>query len=427
VTIHLGRALLLSGAVTTDALGEALLAMVTQGIPLARALLNVGALTERRLEQELARVEGPTSDPVIPQTELMDLLPPGICHRLYAVPIRLEAGTEAVDLAVLDTRDTHPAHEIGHHLRRPVRMVRAPYRALRDALDLCPVGVRALAAPMTMPQDEQPKSTLAWGTRIPNTDDIDEEEVATRPVIIPKRASSDVPIPLTRKHVQDVRVFQKNDAARGLDAETPSELEPIFELRRLGPPPTIPDPEPPTVQVPPAFPLFTSLPSRSPVAPNAPSPPFADVGAVLAAIRAAEDRDAVLGLVVLGVRSVARRIALFVVKKDAIVGWSCTPEFGDEGWLRALRISTTTPNMLTTALSGGVYLGPLLGSVSGPLLRIMRTASHDVALAPIKVSDRPSVLILADELGDTLLATKRMEEIARAAGETLTRIVRTRK
>jgi hypothetical protein len=34
------------------------------------------------------------------------------------------------------------------------------------------------------------------------------------------------------------------------------------------------------------------------------------------------------------------------------------------------------------------------------------------------------VLLVADELGDTLLATKRMDELGRAAGEALLRILR---
>jgi hypothetical protein len=54
----------------------------------------------------------------------------------------------------------------------------------------------------------------------------------------------------------------------------------------------------------------------------------------------------------------------------------------------------------------------------------MHTATQDVAILAIRVGDRPAVLLVADELGDTLLATKRMEELARAAGEALLRILR---
>ena len=41
--------------------------------------------------------------------------------------------------------------------------------------------------------------------------------------------------------------------------------------------------------------------------------------------------------------------------------------------------------------------------------------------------ERPAVLVVADELGDTMLATKRIEEIARAAGDALLRILRSRR
>jgi hypothetical protein len=36
-------------------------------------------------------------------------------------------------------------------------------------------------------------------------------------------------------------------------------------------------------------------------------------------------------------------------------------------------------------------------------------------------------VILADELGDTMISTRRLEELARAAGDAFSRIVRTRR
>jgi hypothetical protein len=117
-------------------------------------------------------------------------------------------------------------------------------------------------------------------------------------------------------------------------------------------------------------------------------------------------------------------VAIFVVKKDGLLGWSCTPEFGDQGALKALRIPIKAPSEMAGVLGGGVHLGPLTGIVAAPLLRLMRTATQDVALLAVRVGDRPAVLLVADELGDTLLATKRMDELGRAAGEALLRILR---
>jgi hypothetical protein len=126
----------------------------------------------------------------------------------------------------------------------------------------------------------------------------------------------------------------------------------------------------------------------------------------------------------LGLRSIARRIAILVVKKDGLVGWSCTPEFGDQGALKALRIPFKAPAAMPEVLGGGVHLGPLMEPVKAPLLRIMRTSTEDVAIVAVRIGDRPAVLLVADELGDTLLATKRIDELGRAAGDALLRIVR---
>jgi len=43
------------------------------------------------------------------------------------------------------------------------------------------------------------------------------------------------------------------------------------------------------------------------------------------------------------------------------------------------------------------------------------------------VVGKTAAMIVADELGDTMLATRRMQELARAAGEAFTRIVRMRR
>jgi Type II secretion system (T2SS), protein E, N-terminal domain len=469
VTYELGRGLLLSGAVSPEKLSEALFAVVTQGIPLARALVGLGVIDEAGLEKELAAsFPGPLTR-VLPSPDLMERLPPGLCHRLGAAPVSVDEGTGAVEVAVLDPRDTHPAEEIGYHLKRPVRPRRATYGALREALEAYPAGLRALAAPMGAPQGEgpPPRETPLWGTRPPTRPPTRSPappgaaalspESVRGPSSEPGGLFADGAIALRRRSVsaftedgQDVRfktrTWDSADSAEPVSREEASwDAEPVFELRRLGPPPTVPDPEPVTVRLtreeaaklplkkplphptpPPPWPSLP-LPPRVPTAPNAPAPPYADLGSTLASIRAATDRDAVLGLVQLGARSVARRVAMLVVRKDSLAGWSCTPEFGDEDALKELKIPLRAPNLLTAILAGGVHLGPLMGVVGAPLLRVMRTASQDVAIAAIRVGDRPAVLIVADELGDTLLATKRLDELARAAGDALLRILRSKR
>jgi hypothetical protein len=80
------------------------------------------------------------------------------------------------------------------------------------------------------------------------------------------------------------------------------------------------------------------------------------------------------------------------------------------------------------AVREDIYLGPIrYDDVHAPLLRIIKNPSREVAVVPIRVSGKTAVIIMADELGDTMIGTRRLEELARAAGEAFARIVRTRR
>jgi hypothetical protein len=57
----------------------------------------------------------------------------------------------------------------------------------------------------------------------------------------------------------------------------------------------------------------------------------------------------------------------------------------------------------------------------------MRAASRDVAIVPVRVSGKAAVIVVADELEDTMIGTRRLEEVARAAGEAFARILRARR
>lgn len=155
---------------------------------------------------------------------------------------------------------------------------------------------------------------------------------------------------------------------------------------------------------------------------------LSDIGGILAALRAAGSRDEVLELVLTGARMVAHRVGIFVVKRGGYLGWACTAEFGDRTSLQAILIPLESPSIFDEAVRDGLYLGPLHhDEAHAALLHVMRGASRDVAAVPIRVSGKTAVVVLADELGDTMLATRRLEELARAAGDAFARIVRMRR
>ncbi|MBX3218728.1 MAG: hypothetical protein KF850_42375 [Labilithrix sp.] len=170
------------------------------------------------------------------------------------------------------------------------------------------------------------------------------------------------------------------------------------------------------------------LPGASGFAAYAPQLPFPEMGGILAALRNAGSRDEVLELVLTGARMVALKVALFVVKKGGYLGWVGTPELADRGALQSVLIPLDADSIFDRAVREDVYLGPVrYDEVHAPLLRVMKNPSRDVAAVPIRVSGKTAVVILADDLADTMIGTRRLEELARAAGEAFARIVRTRR
>jgi hypothetical protein len=125
---------------------------------------------------------------------------------------------------------------------------------------------------------------------------------------------------------------------------------------------------------------------------------------------------------------VASKVALFVAKRGGYAGWACTPELGDRAALQSVVVPIDSGTVFDDAARDGLYLGPIRpGEMHGPMLGVMRGASRDVAVVPVRVSGKTAVMIVADDLGDTMLATRRLEELAQAAGEAFARIVRMRR
>lgn len=461
MSYELGRALLHAELVSPAALQSALFTSVTKGTHLVRALLATGAIDEPSLEEILARAEAPLVRTVVPVPDLVARLPATLCTRLLALPVRLDPITGTVDLAMVDVRDAHAARELQHHLAAPVRPLRAPLAAVEDALrrrtDVHTRGPSSVSAPSMSPSPSHfpqrlsmpgvpsvapRKDTPPWGTPV-HTPRLSE----------PPRAGSDIPIPLTRRHYAPVpggtqRPPPMYDPSAGLPAvlALDDELEPIIE--RAPPPTRVSRPPPASLHparvarydyeggpAPDSLPPGSLIPGPPPVpryAPQASHPPpgfpFGDASSAIGALKAATDRDQVLDILLHGARMVARRVALFVVKRGGFVGWSCSPEFGDRAALQALLVPTTSASILSTAMNEGLYLGAIRhDEVHAPLLRLMQGATRDVAATAVRVAGRTALVIVADELGDTMIATRRLEELARAAGEALSRILRAKR
>lgn len=403
MSVELGKNLLLGDAIAEAALGRALLAAVQGGRSLVAVLVEGGYVDETRLEAELSRAGADPIARVEVDRDLFGKLPRGLCERLLVVPLGRDSDG-AVRVALADPRDAHPAAEIARALRSEVKAFRARLGSIRQALAEATVesgweepGVSALAAPMWMeapePDPEPPSSDKRRGTPLWGT------PVASVPP--PVHRQSDIPIPLTR---------------RSLPPPTDRDPEPVFALqsRRSSQifADATPDPEP--------APAPASIrPSRIP------DPPFADPGPTLAALADAKDRDAIVALLLAGGRTVARRVGIFAARRDAFVGWSCTPEFGDPKEFRNVVVPTNLPSILASAATGTEYLGPVYPSEAhAPMLTFMKTSTREIAILAVRVLGYAALVIVADELGDSALSTKRLAELCAAGGTALTRLLR---
>src|SRR5258706_13798215 len=176
MSTELARALLLSDAVTPEGLARAMFAGISENRPLERTLVTTGAIDERRLQEELARWDGPAIQNVVPVLPLVARLPKGICRRLVALPIRLDPRTGTVDIAVADGRNPHGANELAYFLGAPIRVVRAKLTTLLQAIqkleeiDRSPQPPPIWVPPPSGRAAMVPKETPMWGTPIGQLD-----------------------------------------------------------------------------------------------------------------------------------------------------------------------------------------------------------------------------------------------------------------
>ncbi|HEY1691789.1 MAG TPA: hypothetical protein VGG39_06490 [Polyangiaceae bacterium] len=451
MSFALARALLLADAVTPEALASALLVSATRGTSLVRALLATRAIDAPRLEQQLENGDAPYMRHVAPVMGLVQQLPPGLCERLLALPVRQDPRTGTIDVAIVDARDPHPVEEVSHWLRAPVRMVRTSLASMDAALRRLhakpETGMRPLAPPIWVPARVPPPQDLsktpAYGSPMFDESQLVDPEDDSSPTDVMDFPATDpnIPFALTRKSLAPVAIIELGAPA----VERPGrwEGEPVLDLKRRkvasssAPPSPALSPTPPSspFSAPPIVPtpiLVSSpvVPSAPPIAPNAPSPPFPEVGSVLDAIRNANDRDSILELIVAGLRTVARRVGVLAMRKETLVGWTCSPELGDRNVLRGVRLIPAMSDILSNALeTEDAHLvripkdaahAPLLAVLDGPL-------SREVALGAVRVEGKAVALLLADEMGDSRLATGRMQELATVAGDALARMLRERR
>ncbi len=448
MTLELAESLLLSEAVTPRAIARGLFLEVTQQMPLVQALLVTGAIDEPKIEEAIGRGSPEPLTTITPSLALVQRLPRGFCSRLLVVPIGIDPETGAIDIALVDARDEHAAREAAFFLRADLRIHRATVSAIRAAIELIHKADSTL---VPSPNQGERTRTPIWGTPV----------VSVVPQPVAHAAPADMPIPLMRRSAPPMDHSPKDDSAV-IELRTPAsssprgsirtpapdtDRDPVFALRApasMRRPIAIMVAETRIESAPPASVRTGAVTVPAPrqdsrhVAVTSPAPPrrmspsigmpalpLPDATPVLAAMDEANDRDAIIALLISGLRSAARRVAVMAVKRDSFVGWSCNAEFGDAREWRNVQVPSNVPSVLATAAAGTPYLGPLFRTDGHlGLLEFMKEASRDVAVTGVRVDMHPALVLLADDLADTALATKRMEQLGKTAGLALARIIR---
>ena len=452
MTYELARALLFTEAVDSRALGCALLHAARDRSSLVRALAVHALLPTEELDAELGGAGRKGDEGLAPSRRLMASLPSGLCARLVAVPL-LDLGT-AIEVAVADVRDRHVAEELHYWLGKAVRLVPASVAAIDAAIEAN--GGRRLSARPARPSvavsedlrlrySEAPP-TMPTIPRFPHAPDFAQiaraEAPEPRPTSQTPAWGTVVEMAVSAGAVMSDPELAERDSGASDDEDPEVESEGASLRRAMHLPPAAPVPRfssrPPATlamrfpsSIPPPMPSASHAALRSGRAKSTPPPAsvsapleVVDAHDSLTRLREATDREALVDALVRAAGVVARRVAIFAVRRSGFAGWSCSRGFADRDRLRELTLPLGAPSVLALATAAGSYFGPILpNDAHARLMAVMEHATRDVAVLAIKAQGRAALVLLADELDDSMLGTRYLDQVARAAGEALSRIL----
>jgi hypothetical protein len=151
-----------------------------------------------------------------------------------------------------------------------------------------------------------------------------------------------------------------------------------------------------------------------------------DFLAVLDAIDAAKTRDAILELVVMGARTFATAVAVLAVRQDKLVGWTCSPEFADPVSWRGVRLSAPKTDLGQVIVQDGAQVAELPQDPEVARVRSVARAPlvGKIASVALRVEGKPVAVVLAVELTDGSVATRRLDELSQAAGSAIAALLR---
>jgi hypothetical protein len=438
VALELGRRLLASGAVTSAQVQAALYAHVARDLPFLRALVEVASVPSVLVDHEAARSQAPELRNVVPLLDVVLRLPAGFCQSLMAVPVRADPLTATVDVATVDPFDPHIPQEFAFHLNAPVRVVRSPWTAMLSALESLRHQENEQAN--RNPSRRRRAPTPIFGSRV------------VRPPAAARTGSSEIPIPLVRRSQapKPANAAINPIVTNHSDADDPGRITQDAIILDPGSlpaaRPAVLDGKPSLdgvsveavrIRIPaaPSLPTIESGPIASTDGSDAPPStvpwpldPIVGLDPALTALKRASTRDEVVLAILHGMSSVAGRVGIFAVRRATFNGWACTPGFAAEDLFRAISVDRSSPTILSEATTRGWYLGPIPSTPAHEQIQqLLVGLTGEVAIVAVELTGRAAMLILAAQLGDSMIATRTAERLAHAGADALLRVLRSEK
>lgn len=390
---HLGEILLASGVISAPSLNRALQIQSSTGGRLGTVLLEQGMITEDTLARALAKCTGRdyAAWPRVKEAarEVIELLPPRVAVRHAAVPF--EKAGRLLRIAMRDPADLAAEDEIAFvssckletFVLTEARVAEAlerfygerrstRFRALGERLD------RLANAPPLTPAPPQPPPPAA---------------IPPPPQIFgPRAKTGETPRPSTPTPAPTGRI---SDVFQSPDFLTPDKIE-ISTWH----PPSASGPSPVPAETPPPaevefFEVDGGGMAAEPSA-AAPLPPTPEecTQRILAAQSREDIAEAVLDLLA----PKSPLVALFISRKDDVIGWNARGQGISRSAFKAIRIPYSEPSLfLTIKMSGLPYQGvfPDQASHRELLEAFGRTPGH-VAIFPVQLRRRAVAYLCAE-------------------------------
>lgn len=150
-----------------------------------------------------------------------------------------------------------------------------------------------------------------------------------------------------------------------------------------------------------------------------------DIGAILAAMRAATDRDDVVRLACEGATTVARTSVFFALRKGVLKGWDGAGPGVRRDSVRNLWIPTSSASTFKKVLdSKSGTVGPYGTSVADGLFRAaVGSRGGDLMVQPVVVTGKVVGMLCVDDLRPGPLGAHRVEVLAQTIGDAFVRII----